>query len=165
MDIGRPHVLHSRIFPLIISYIPIAFSFYVPRDKTVPGVRNKPHFVSLLSSLCFSPFPSRFITIAIAIHCLQGEGREIRFRGGACWGSALQMKKQYPWGNPWEGCGHQSIIWILQLLCPSPPRHRRPSKTASLTHLNGSCLIFVFFFCIAFPLRLFRDSYSQYRKT
>jgi len=28
---------------------------------------------------------------------------------------ALSMKKQFPQGNPWEGCSHQSIIWILQL--------------------------------------------------
>lgn len=163
MDIGRPHVLHSRIFPLIISCIPIAFSFYVPLDKTVSRVRNKPHFVSLLSSLCFSLFLSRFITIAIAIHCLQGGGKRNTFPRGCVLKKRTSNEKAVPMRKPVRGMRSSKYHLDPSIIVPF-------SSSASSSQQNRlvnsfEWLLSDIFFCIAFPLRLFRDSYSQYRKT
>lgn len=52
------------------------------------------HFSTL--SLCFSLFLSRFITIAIAIHCLQGEGKRNTFPRGCVLKKRTSNEKAVP---------------------------------------------------------------------
>lgn len=163
MDIGRPHVLHSRIFPLIISYIPIAFSFYVPQDKTVSRVRNKPHFVSLLSSLCFS-------SLSLSLHYHRysdplsaGGGKRNTFPRGCVLKKRTSNEKAVPMRKPVRGMRSSKYHLDPSIIVPF-------SSSASSSQQNRlvnpfEWLLSDIFFCIAFPLRLFRDSYSQYRKT
>lgn len=133
MDIGDLRVLYFHTFPLIITFrMPVCSFYTIFHGGAVSRARNKLQFISLLS---FSLY--RFIIIARAIQCLQREGRQIRFRGDACWKSAFSMKKR---GNPWEGCDHQ-VIRIPQLL-----------RSAHIA--GGNCLVNLFewfssdfFFC------------------
>jgi len=146
VDIGWLHILHSRIFPLIIiSYISVAFSFYVPRERTVSRARNKPHSVSLLSfSLSLSLSLGLLPSLAILS---TGGGKTNTFPQGCV------LKKRFQW----KSNSHEETMRGMK----SSKYHLDSSIIAfplPVSPIQQNRLVNPFKWLL---LHSFRDSYSQ----
>lgn len=158
VDIGRYIVCTA--FPYISSHycIPVAFSFYVPRERTVSRACNKPHSVSLLSSLSLSLalLPSLWRSTICRERKTNTFPRGCVLKKRASNEKAAPMRKLVRGMRSSKYHLDPSII-VPSSLCSASPRHPfRQNRLVNPFEWLSSDI-----FCLASPLHSFRDFSSS----